>query len=42
MRTRCIAAEPHHGAVWQSTAKNIKNVGKSTLEILELVANELK
>ncbi|KJA17190.1 hypothetical protein HYPSUDRAFT_146818 [Hypholoma sublateritium FD-334 SS-4] len=42
VRTRCVAAEPHHGAIWQATAKNIKNVGKSILEILELVANELK
>ncbi|KAF8169640.1 PRP1 splicing factor, N-terminal-domain-containing protein [Pholiota molesta] len=42
VRTKCIAAEPHHGAVWQAIAKDVKNVGKSTKEILEMVADELK
>ncbi|KAI0788615.1 PRP1 splicing factor, N-terminal-domain-containing protein [Abortiporus biennis] len=38
---RCIAAEPHHGATWQSIAKDMANVGKSTQEILVLVADAL-
>ncbi|OCH87953.1 hypothetical protein OBBRIDRAFT_758962 [Obba rivulosa] len=38
---KCIAAEPHHSPTWQSIAKDMKNTGKSTREILELVANAL-
>lgn len=38
---KCIAAEPHHGMTWQSIAKAMKNVGKSTEDILELVAAAL-
>jgi len=38
---KCIAAEPHHSQTWQSIAKDMKNTGKSTREILELVANAL-
>ncbi|EPQ56815.1 hypothetical protein GLOTRDRAFT_115025 [Gloeophyllum trabeum ATCC 11539] len=38
---RCVAAEPHHGPVWQATAKDIKNTGKTTEEILKLVAAAL-
>ncbi|OBZ68819.1 Pre-mRNA-processing factor 6 [Grifola frondosa] len=38
---KCIAAEPHHSHVWQSVAKDIGNAGKSTKEILELVAGVL-
>ncbi|KAN0094985.1 PRP1 splicing factor, N-terminal domain containing protein [Tylopilus felleus] len=38
---QCVAAEPHHGPVWQSVAKDDKNMGKSTKEILELVAEVL-
>lgn len=37
----CAAADPHHGPVWQSVAKDLKNAGKSTKEILELVADAL-
>jgi pre-mRNA-processing factor 6 len=35
---RCVAAEPHHSPVWQSVAKDDKNVGRGTKEILEIVA----
>ncbi|KAI0038793.1 hypothetical protein FA95DRAFT_1684509 [Auriscalpium vulgare] len=35
---RCVAAEPHHGRVWQAVAKDDANRGRSTSEILELVA----
>ncbi len=36
------AAAPTHGPVWQATAKDLANVGKSTREILELVANKVE
>ncbi|KDQ51251.1 hypothetical protein JAAARDRAFT_140512 [Jaapia argillacea MUCL 33604] len=39
---RCIAAEPHHSPVWQSIAKDMKHAGKSTKDILEIVAQELR
>ncbi|KAI5119400.1 hypothetical protein M0805_005943 [Coniferiporia weirii] len=39
---RCIAAEPHHGPVWQSVAKDTANFGKKPREILELVAKALE
>lgn len=39
---RCIAAEPHHGPVWQSISKDPANFGKKTKEIVELVANALE
>jgi pre-mRNA-processing factor 6 len=39
---QCVAAEPHHGPVWQSIAKDDKNVGKSTKELLEKVADALQ
>ncbi|CAJ0756268.1 10544_t:CDS:10 [Entrophospora sp. SA101] len=39
--SRCVAAEPHHGGYWQSVAKDMKNVGKNTEEILKIVANVL-
>lgn len=41
MIKKCVAAEPHHSSTWQSIAKDMKNTGKSTSEILELVANAL-
>ncbi|KAK7061468.1 PRP1 splicing factor, N-terminal-domain-containing protein [Favolaschia claudopus] len=41
VRKKCIVAEPHHSPVWQSVAKDIRNTGKSTAEILELVADTL-
>ncbi|WVQ99257.1 hypothetical protein IAU59_006389 [Kwoniella sp. CBS 9459] len=39
---RCIAAAPHHGPVWQAVSKDLANVGKSTREIVELVAERLE
>lgn len=39
---RCVIAEPHHSPVWQSVAKDDKNVGKGTKEILEIVANVIQ
>jgi pre-mRNA-processing factor 6 len=39
---RCVAAEPHHGDLWPTIAKDMKNVGKTTAEILELVSSQIK
>ncbi|WVQ77204.1 hypothetical protein IAR50_006887 [Cryptococcus sp. DSM 104548] len=39
---KCMTAQPHHGPVWQVVAKDLANVGKSTQEILELVADKLE
>ncbi|EJT98800.1 hypothetical protein DACRYDRAFT_24349 [Dacryopinax primogenitus] len=38
---RTITAEPHHGSVWQSIAKGMKNARKNTAEILELAVASL-
>ncbi|KAL2217759.1 pre-mRNA-splicing factor [Thermoascus aurantiacus ATCC 26904] len=38
---KCISAEPKHGEVWQSVAKDPANAYKSTEEILKLVAQRL-
>lgn len=35
---KCEEAQPHHGPMWQSVAKDLKNIGKSTREVLEQVA----
>lgn len=35
--TQCITADPHHGPVWQSVAKDPLNVGKDVGQILALV-----
>ncbi|KAI8064800.1 PRP1 splicing factor, N-terminal-domain-containing protein [Gilbertella persicaria] len=39
---RCVLAEPRHGEVWQSVAKDVANIGKKTEEILKLCANTLE
>ncbi|KZV84508.1 hypothetical protein EXIGLDRAFT_624143 [Exidia glandulosa HHB12029] len=39
---KCAAVEPLHGPVWQSVAKDMKNLGKSTREVLDLVASALQ
>jgi pre-mRNA-processing factor 6 len=36
------AAQPHHGPVWQAVSKDIANIGKSTRQILELVADRVE
>ncbi|KAL1405398.1 U4/U6 x U5 tri-snRNP complex subunit Prp1 [Vanrija albida] len=36
------AAQPHHGPVWQAVSKELGNVGKSTREILEQVADKVE
>jgi pre-mRNA-processing factor 6 len=37
----CEKAQPHHGPVWQEVSKDLANVGISTREILQLVADRL-
>ncbi|KAH8114391.1 PRP1 splicing factor, N-terminal-domain-containing protein [Phellopilus nigrolimitatus] len=39
---RCVAAEPHHGSVWQAIAKDTANFGRKPKDVLELVAKELE
>jgi pre-mRNA-processing factor 6 len=39
---QCVAAEPHHSPVWQSVAKDMKNVGKTVQEVLEMVVDTLQ
>ena len=39
---KCVEAQPHHGPVWQSIAKDLKNIGKSTADIVELVMDKLE
>lgn len=38
---QAVAAEPRYGPAWQPIAKDVANTGKSTREILELVAGTL-
>ncbi|KAG9080350.1 hypothetical protein FRC06_006755 [Ceratobasidium sp. 370] len=38
----CVLAEPHHSQAWQVVAKDMRNTGKGTREILELVAAGLQ
>ena len=42
MIKRAVAAEPRYGPTWQPIAKDVANTGKSTREILELVAEALR
>ena len=41
MIAKCVAAAPRHGQVWQVAAKDPKNAGKNTKEVLQLVAAAL-
>ncbi|KAF8324232.1 PRP1 splicing factor, N-terminal-domain-containing protein [Amanita rubescens] len=38
---KCTAAAPRHGHVWQAVAKDPKNAGKNTKEVMEIVAPAL-
>ncbi|KAI9593347.1 PRP1 splicing factor, N-terminal-domain-containing protein [Syncephalis fuscata] len=42
VQQRCLAAEPRHGDHWQPIAKDIRNVGKRSGDLLPLVAAELE
>ncbi|TFK61343.1 hypothetical protein BDN72DRAFT_965230 [Pluteus cervinus] len=41
VKKRCMQADPRHSRVWQEISKDDKNVGKTTEQILELVAEKL-
>lgn len=41
VKQRCLAAEPHHGELWCSVSKNIKNWCLSMEQILAAVAKEV-
>lgn len=41
VQQRCLAAEPHHGELWCSVSKNIKNWSLNTEQILATVAKEV-
>lgn len=41
VKKRCVAAEPHHGELWCSISKDIKNWLFNTEEILTRVAKEV-
>ena len=34
----CVSADPKHGEMWQAVRKDLKNIGRSTTDILKLVA----
>ncbi|KAH6907027.1 pre-mRNA splicing factor prp1 [Coprinopsis sp. MPI-PUGE-AT-0042] len=42
VRAQCAAAEPRYSPVWQAIAKDDRNVGKSTRQILDMVATALE
>lgn len=42
VKQRCLAAEPHHGELWCSVSKNIKNWCLSAEQILQAVAREVE
>ncbi|KAG6917425.1 hypothetical protein DXG01_002511 [Tephrocybe rancida] len=42
VRSKCVAAEPHHSPMWQSVAKDVNNRGKTIKEVLEMVADALQ
>ena len=37
VRAEFLEADPHHGELWQATAKQVKNWNKSPLEILDQI-----
>ncbi len=39
---KCVAAAPRHGPVWQVVAKDLSNIGRSTQDILQMVADRLE
>ncbi len=39
---KCVAAAPRHGPVWQVVAKDLSNIGRSTEDILQIVADRLE
>ncbi|XP_017782698.1 PREDICTED: pre-mRNA-processing factor 6 [Nicrophorus vespilloides] len=41
VKRRCLASEPHHGELWCSVSKNIKNWSKNLEQVLDLVAKDV-
>lgn len=41
VKERCLAAEPKHGEIWTSIAKDMSNRGKSTSDLLDLAAKRV-
>ncbi|KAG8788064.1 hypothetical protein FRB91_008696 [Serendipita sp. 411] len=39
---KCVTAEPHHGIVWPTVSKDMKNTRKTVREIVFLVAQKLQ
>ncbi|GAA5937627.1 U4/U6-U5 snRNP complex subunit PRP6 [Sporobolomyces koalae] len=39
---QCITADPHHGLIWQSVAKDPQNVNKDLKAILDLAADKVE
>ncbi|GAA6023804.1 hypothetical protein JCM11491_000549 [Sporobolomyces phaffii] len=39
---KCIAADPHHGLIWQQVAKDPQNVGKDLRQLLDLAAAKVE
>lgn len=39
---KCVLSEPKHGEIWQSVAKDPRNVSKGTEEILKMVVDKLE
>nr|CAH7767016.1 unnamed protein product [Callosobruchus chinensis] len=41
VKQRCLSSEPHHGELWCTISKDIKNVGMTTEQVLNMVAKEV-
>jgi len=39
---KAVVSEPRHGELWQSVAKDPKNAGKGTEEVLKIVVGMLE
>ncbi|CAD6586897.1 MAG: hypothetical protein TREMPRED_004583 [Tremellales sp. Tagirdzhanova-0007] len=39
---KCVAAAPRHGPVWQVVSKDLSNIGKSTQDVLQIVADRIE
>lgn len=42
MLQKCVAADPHHGQVWPTIAKDPANIGKDLVAILELASQAVE
>jgi len=39
---KCIAADPHHGLIWQTVTKDPANVDKDLRVLLDLAADKVE